>query len=157
MEHRKLARLVFLAPLLLLSPATDASSKARPTAPQAQQCVINGGTNTNVVQNCIVNPTPPPIVLLEPGFEPPEPKGDQFVHRLLVRLTATEDLILVACGEVTDVNARPFPAGMYIGPDVGTVDGCMAKRYQNLAAGKWKFEVTTPEADSKFTLSPKPE
>jgi len=123
--------------------------------PQVQQCVITGGTNTNVTQNCIVNPTPPPIVLLLPKFEDGPPDKDVFPHRILARLSVTEDLILVACGDgVVDVDGSPWPAGMVTGPSVERNGNCIAKLFQNASAGKWMFQVTTREPATKFTLQP---
>lgn len=149
---RRLRRLLFLA--TSVSGLWVSSSASQQQFVPPQQCVINGGTNTNITQNCIINPVPPPVVLLMPKFED-SATSDGFAHRILARLSSTGDLILLACGKgVKDVDASPWPAGMSIGPDERREGYCIAKRFQNAAAGKWVFTVTTEAADTKFTLRP---
>ena len=123
---------------------------------QTGSCVITGGTNSGTItQNCVINPAPPPIILMTNQFETAQDTRGGFNHDIKVRLTITADLVLIACGDdVADVVARPWPAGMlYEQPSIRTGD-CVQRIYQNLAAGKWIIRVNTVNAESKFTLSP---
>jgi hypothetical protein len=119
-------------------------------------CVISGGTNFGTItQNCVINPLPPPIILLDKDFTVGAQADGSFNHAIKVRLTQTADLILAACGDqVVDVDASPYPAGMMASPDTAHQKNCILKRFQNAAAGKWVIVVKTSTKDSKFTLEP---